>query len=333
MNRKILVTGGSGFIGSHIVDSLVESGWSVKVYDDFSSGHLDNLEAFKNDIEIINGNILDSESLSKAIKGVDAVSHQAAQLEIFLGISEPNRDLEINTIGTLNVLRACHQHGVKKLLNASSACVYGQAITGLQDEDHPQNPNWEYGVSKLAAEKYCQIYHDAHGLNVASLRYAITYGPREWYRRVLTIFIKRALQMKLPVVFGDGEAVRDFIFVGDVVDLHNRILEHEFNGHDIYNVGTGVGTSVRNLARAVCEVAGISDDPLFEQVNEGEFSKEIPDKKRNTAELKSMVLNAGKAKTRFGWQPTVTLQDGIRQEMEWAKRNPGRWERVYSTQW
>jgi UDP-glucose 4-epimerase len=333
MSKSILVTGGSGFIGSHIVESLVQIGWKVKVYDNLSSGSLDNLKAVKNDIEFIKGDILDFDTLSRAIKGVEVVSHQAAQLEIFLGIAEPNKDLEINTIGTLNVLRACHQHGVNKLINASSACVYGQAVTPLQSEDHPQNPNWEYGVSKLAAEKYCQIYHETHGMKIASLRYGITYGPREWFRRVMTIFIKRVLSGKPPVIFGAGDAIRDFIYVGDIVNLHNALLEKNLPGHTVLNAGTGIGTSVCGLAMAVCEALEVQMEPIFELVKEGEFSKEVPDKKRNTAELKSMVLDATKAADLVGWKPRVNLVKGIQLEAEWARENIERWERVYSTQW
>lgn len=333
MSKRILVTGGCGFIGSHIVEDLLHRGWSIRILDNFSSGTRANLGKFQNDVEILEGDILDYDQVKSACQHCDVVSHQAAQLEIFLGISEPNKDLEINTIGTLNVLRACHELGVNRIINASSACVYGQPITPSQTEDHPQNPNWEYGVSKLAAEKYCQIYHDTHGLDIASLRYAITYGPREWYRRVLTIFIKRVLQDKPPIVFGQGESVRDFLFVSDAVALHNHLVENTPHGHSIYNAGTGIATSTKELAVLVCQAASKDLEPQFEDVKEGEFSKAIPDKKRNTAELKAMVLDSTKAQTELNWSPQVDLASGIKKELEWASENLDRWERVFSTQW
>lgn len=330
---RILVTGGAGFIGSHIVESLVKLGASVKVYDNLSSGHLENLAAVGGEVEIIEGDILDRERLSRAIQGVDVVSHQAAQLEIFKGINAPEDDLSVNTIGTLNVLQACAANGVGKLLNASSACVYGQAVAAVQSEDHPQDPNWEYGVSKLAAEKYCQIYAHTHGVGVVSLRYGITYGPREWYRRVMTLFIKRVLMNLPPVIFGEGNAVRDFIYVEDVVRLHNLALESDEANGQVFNAGTGIGTSVRELAQLVIETSGQGLSLQVEDLREGEFSTLIPDKRRNSSELKRMVLDVSKAERELGWQPLTTLKEGVGREMEWARQNLARWERVYSTQW
>ncbi|MCS7228386.1 MAG: SDR family NAD(P)-dependent oxidoreductase, partial [Endomicrobia bacterium] len=151
---KILVTGGAGFIGSHIVESLIEKGWEVVVYDNLSSGSLENLSHISSHkLTFIRGDILDYNTLEQAMRGCDYVSHQAAQLEIFLGIEDPERDLYVNTIGTLNVLKAARKNGVKKVINASSACVYGQTKKATREDDLTE-PNWEYGVSKLAAEKY-----------------------------------------------------------------------------------------------------------------------------------------------------------------------------------
>jgi UDP-glucose 4-epimerase len=298
-----------------------------------SSGHLENLAAVRCEVEIIEGDILDRECLHRVMQGVDAVSHQAAQLEIFKGINAPEDDLAVNTIGTLNVLQACAANGVGKLLNASSACVYGQAVAELQSEDHPQDPNWEYGVSKLAAEKYGQIYAQAHGVGVVSLRYAITYGPREWYRRVLTLFIKRVLMNQPPVIFGEGDAVRDFIYVEDVVRLHNLALESDHANGQVFNAGTGIGTSVQELAQLVIKASGLDLSLQVEDLREGEFSTLIPDKRRNASELKRMVLDASKAERELGWQPQTALIEGIGREMEWARQHLARWERVYSTQW
>ncbi len=201
---NILVTGGAGFIGSHIVESLVDVGANVVVYDNLSFGNLENLKTVEDKIKFVKGGILDYSKLKRAMKGADFVSHQAAQLEIFKAALEPARDLEINTIGTLNVLKAARENRVKKIVNASSACVYGQPTSLIQDEAHPENPNWAYGVSKLAAEKYCRIFMNETGIPVVSLRYAIVYGPKEWYRRVLTIFIKRVAEGKHPIIFGAG---------------------------------------------------------------------------------------------------------------------------------
>lgn len=325
---KVVVTGGAGFIGSHIVESLVHLGHEVTVFDNFYTGRKENLTAVKNDIRIIEGDIMDVDSLNKAFKGADIVSHQAAQLEIFRSTDEPLFDLELNTIGTLNVLKAAKESGVSKIVNASSACIYGQ-VDGVTSEDHYPRPNWAYGVSKLAAEKYCDIYSDYHQLPVVNLRYGITYGEREWYRRVLTIMCKRVINSLEPVVFGDGSQVRDFIYVKDLVEFHNMVIKNEKANGRAYNVGTGVGTSIKELALKVVEASGKNIQVVFENTEEGEFSKLVPDKKRNTAELKVMLLDIVKAKRELGWEPKTALVDGLRNEINWASENIDRWEKVF----
>ena len=186
-NQKIFLTGGAGFIGSHIVESLLKEGAKVTIYDNFSSGSMENLKAIEGQVTIIKGDILDYPALEAAMRGHDLVSHQAAQLEILKCVDDPLWDLQVNTGGTVNVLRAAKSVGVRKAVLASSACVYGQTDADQQTEDHPTQPNWAYGVSKLAGEHYARIYMTDYGLPVVNLRYGIIYGPREWYGRVFTI--------------------------------------------------------------------------------------------------------------------------------------------------
>ena len=326
----VLVTGGAGFIGSHIVESLVQAGARVRVYDNFTSGHAKNLDAIRKDIEIVNGDILDYARLEEATKGCDIVSHQAAQLEIFRATDDPLYDLRVNTIGTLNVLKAAKQTGARKVINASSACIYGQ-VEGLTPEDHYPRPNWAYGVSKLAAEKYCDLYNDYQRLPVVSLRYGITYGEREWFRRVLTIFIKRVVTNLPPVVFGDGRQIRDFIYIGDVVRMHNLCLSNDRANGQTYNVGTGIGTSIKTLADEVIKASGKTLEVLFEETPEGQFSKLVPDKKRNTAELRVMLLNIQKAERELGWRPVTSLGEGLKNEIAWAAEHVERWQKVFYT--
>ena len=333
-NSRVLVTGGAGFIGSHIVHSLVIAGAHVTVYDNFSFGRRENLSGVSDDIDIVEGDILDYDSLASVMAGHDLVSHHAAQLEIFLSVEHPKDDLETNTIGTLNVLRAAKEAGVKKVINASSACIYGQTDVAAAEGMLPV-PNWSYGVSKLAAERYCHIYSTYHDLPVTSLRYGITYGEREWYRRVLTIFIKRALLKQPLVVFGDGEQVRDFVYVGDAVRLHNLCVEDDAVAGESYNVGTGIGTHIHDLAAIVADVAGHitghQPEVVFENTPEGEFSKLVSDKRRNPAELRMMLLNPGKATRDLGWEPEVDLCEGVTREISWAASNLDRWDRVHYT--
>jgi UDP-glucose 4-epimerase len=325
---KIVVTGGAGFIGSHITESLVKSGHKVTVFDNFYTGRKENLGDVIDDVEIIEGDIMDIDALNKAFKGADLVSHQAAQLEIFKSTDEPLFDLEVNTIGTLNVLKAAKEQGVSKIVNASSACIYGQ-VEGITSEMHYPRPNWAYGVSKLAAEKYCDVYSDYQNLPVVNLRYGITYGEREWFRRVLTIMCKRVIQNQGPVVFGDGSQIRDFVYVKDLVEFHNLTMFSATANGQSYNVGTGIGTSISELAHRVIEASGKNLEVIYEQTEEGEFSKLVPDKKRNTAELKVMLLDVAKAKSELGWTPKTKLVDGLRNEINWASNNMHRWEKVF----
>lgn len=322
---KIVVTGGAGFIGSHIVESLVQLGHQVVVYDNFSSGLLDNIRGVE--CEIIEGDILDSEKLSRAFQGAEVVSHQAAQLEIFRSTDDPLFDVNMNIVGTLNVLEAAKKRGVRHVLNASSACVYGQAH-GMTSEKSEARPNWAYGVSKLAAERYGLIYSDSNAPDVTSFRYGIVYGEREWYRRVLTIFVKRALEGKPLVIFGDGDQLRDFVHVSDVVACHNTALMNDKSAGGVYNVGTGVPTSVKCLAEIVVDVSGKKLEILSEQTEQGEYSRLVPGKRRNTAELKSMWLDVSKAKSELGWAPRVILREGIARSYNWAAQNLDRWKEI-----
>ncbi len=321
---RTLVTGGAGFIGSHIVESLLQEGAKVTVYDDFSSGLMENLANVKDDVEIIKGDILNYESLLKSMQRITIVSHQAAQLEIAKCIEDPLADLQVNTVGTLNVLKAALESGVERVVCASSACVYGQAQAIPQSESHPTNPNWPYGVSKLAAEKYCRLFSEYYGMSCVSLRYGIVYGPREWFGRVITMFIRQVMQGKPPVIFGDGKQSRDFIYVSDVVAMHNRCLVDAHDGE--YNVGTGIRTTIAELARIIIDVSGKVLEPIYEDVPEGTFSRFVPQRRRTQAELREMVLDSSKAKEAIGWSPKVGLRDGLIQEYVWALENLHRWK-------
>ncbi len=328
--KKIFITGGAGFIGSHLTMSLVAAGARVTVYDNFSSGLRENLAPVAKDIEVVEGDILDFERLKAAMTGHHIVSHQAAQLEITHCVDDPIDDLRSNTIGTLHVLNAAVAVGVEKVMNASSACVYGQPLYTPSDETkHPTNPNWAYGASKLAAEKYGQIFGELYKIPVVSFRYAIIYGEREWYGRVLTIFLKRILEGKNPVVFGQGEQERDFTYVGDLVRLHNLAMtDSRADGH-VFNISTGIATSVKQLAeKMVAKFSGGKLKVDFEEVRPGERSEKVEGRMRLPSELSAMVLANDKAKQLLGWSPQVQLDDGLDREYRWLSDNPGRWKRM-----
>jgi UDP-glucose 4-epimerase len=325
-DARIFITGGAGFIGSHLVGGLLQAGASVTVYDNFSSGLEENLDGIEGPLEVVQGDILDYETLRDAMRGHDAVSHQAAQLEITRAIDDPIYDLTTNAIGTLNVLKAVTELGIDKVVEASSAGVYGQAVTELQGEDHPTDPNWEYGVSKLACEKYAAIACERNpGLAVTSLRYAIVYGEREWYGRVLTLFLKRALEGKSPVVFGKGDSIRDFVYIGDITHLHRRCFEVDFPGHLVLNGSTGTGTTVLELARTVCEVTALDNGPVFEDLAEGGRSSLADGRMRLPSELRAMRMSYQRALDTVGWKPEVGLRDGLAREWSWLVDHPQRW--------
>ena len=324
--KRVLVTGGLGFIGSHLVESLLADGAAhVRVLDNYRTGKEENLASVRGDVEVVRGDILDREALDGAVRGVDLVSHQAAQLEITRAIDDPIEDLTTNTIGTLNLFAACAKAGVRRVIQATSAGVYGQAVRTPQGEDdHPTDPNWAYGVSKLANEKYAAIMREVHGLEITSLRYGIVYGPREWYGRVLTIFLKRALDREPLIVFGDGEQVRDFVFIGDVVELHRRCISDPAALHQVLNVATGQGVTVNRLAELVLRVTGREVAVIHEEVPEGATSAHFA-RRRLPQELRTLVQSPEKASRLLGWKARTSLAEGLAAEWEWLGRHPGRW--------
>jgi UDP-glucose 4-epimerase len=323
---RALVTGGLGFIGSHVVESLLAAGAAhVRVLDNYRTGREENIAAVRGSVEVIRGDILDPETLDRAVRGMDVVSHHAAQLEITRAIDDPVGDLTTNTIGTLNVFAACARAGVRRIVQATSAGVYGQAVrTPQAEDDHPTDPNWAYGVSKLANEKYAAIMREVHGLEITSLRYGIVYGPREWYGRVLTIFLKRALDGEPLIVFGDGEQVRDFVFVGDVVEMHRRCIADPAALHQVINVATGHGVTVNRLAELVLQVTGRDVPILHEDVAEGAVSAHFA-RRRLPQELRTLVQSAEKARRLLGWEARTGLDEGLTAEWRWLGENPGRW--------
>lgn len=325
---RVLVTGGAGFIGSHIAEQLAREGHEVIIYDNFSTGSMENVKnlASMHNVKIVKGDILDLERLLQVADGCDAISHHAAQLEIGSAIKDPVLDAKINIEGTINVLEAAVKKKVRKVIYASSAGIYGEAVKLPQDEEHPKRPSWPYGVSKYAGELYCLQYSQFYGIKTCALRYGIVYGEREWFGRVLTMFIKRAvLENKPPVIFGDGRQTRDFVYVRDVAELHNILLENDYGcDFEAYNVGSGIATSIRDLAKLVIDLSGNSLEPVFEDPPEGGYSS-ITGRWRIPKELRNLQLDISKVTRETGWRPKTSLREGVEREIEWVKANPERW--------
>ena len=329
--KIVLVTGGAGFIGSHLVEEYLKNkAGKVVVFDDFSTGTMKNLEHIKdNRLKIVEGSVLDEKKLNHVVKDeqIQIIDHLAAELEVYTGINDSKKDARINIFGTLNVLNTALRSNVEKVLFASSGAVYGEAKHVPIDENHPLEPHWPYGVSKLSAERYVLQYHKLFGLNTTAFRYSIVYGPREWFGRVLTMFIKRIfLEDTPPVVFGDGQQVRDFVYVKDVARAHMLAVENNASEGQVFNIGSGRGISIGELARLLIDVSGKGLEVIYDNPLEGESSRFQPERIRLLGELKRFVLSHGKVEKVVGWSPSVSFRDGVLEEINWLKRNENRWD-------
>lgn len=329
--KIVLVTGGAGFIGSHLAEEyLANKARKVVILDDFSTGTMKNLEHIKdNRLKIVEGSVLDEEKLNHIVKDeqTQIIDHLAAELEVYTGIKDSKKDASINIFGTLNVLNAALQNNVKKVLFASSGAVYGEAKYVPIDENHPLEPHWPYGVSKLSAERYVLQYHKLFGLNTTAFRYSIVYGPREWFGRVLTMFIKRIfLEDKPPVVFGDGKQVRDFVYVKDVARAHILAIENDASEGQVFNIGSGRGIPIGELARLLIDISSKELEVIYDNPPEGEASRFQPERIRLLGELKRLVLSCDKAEKVLGWSPSVSFRDGVLEEINWLKRNQNKWD-------
>lgn len=328
---NIMITGGVGFVGSHMVDAYLKSGNSkIVVIDNLSCGSLNNISAEnRKQIQFHNLDIVkDHEEIDQIVKRekIDLITHLAAELEVSRGIQDSIHDASVNTFGTLNMLNSAIHHGVSRFVFASSGSVYGQAKKIPQAEGEPLEPHWPYGVSKLAAEKYCEQYRLLYGLSTISFRYGIVYGPREWYGRVLTMFLKRALEGKPLIIFGSGKQTRDFVHVQDVIRAHMIATENP-KTTGVFNLGTGVATSIKQLAETITKVTGSSSEIIFDNPQEGKSSHHQPERIRLQGELSDFVLDSKKAEKQLGWNAKIQLAEGLATEAAWLKQNQKAWEK------
>ena len=303
--KTALVTGGAGFIGSHIVEELLKDGLRVVVYDNFSMGKEENLPK-SNRLKIVKGDILDLNKLNDAMKGIDIVFHEAAKVTIRNSVSNFLEDAETNILGTLNVIKCIVNNKVKKMVYASSMAVYGEKNSPLEETDVP-NPMSPYGISKHASERYCMNASKDFGFECICLRYFNTYGQRQTltpYVGVITIFINKILNKESPIIFGDGNQVRDFIYVKDVVQANLLAMNKSVNG-EVFNIGTGKGTTVNEIA-----------DILRNKINPGIEIKYEP---ARLEELKYSVADISKAKKMLGFEPKGFIEEKIDDVIEYNK--------------
>ena len=302
---NILVTGGAGFIGSHLVDIFLGHGHQVTVIDNLLTGKRENLNP-KAAFHLMDIRAAEVEKVFEA-GSFDAVCHQAAQMDVRKSVADPLFDAQVNILGTLNLLQNCIRFKVKKVLFASTGgAIYGEQESFPCSEEHPTKPLCPYGIAKLAVEKYLFYYKAEYGLRHVILRYANVYGPRQnphGEAGVVAIFTEKLLAGKQPVINGDGSQTRDYVFVGDVADANLKALSHPED--DTFNIGTGLETDVNRIFRMLHGYAGSTIKEKHGPAKPGEQRRS--------------VIDFAKAKKSLGWEPEVKLEEGLKKTVDYFK--------------
>lgn len=302
---KYIVTGGAGFIGSHIVEAISES-HEVVVIDNFSSGKRGNLSGFKN-VHIIEGSICDLGLLKEAFSGADGIFHLGAIASVVRSVDDPGSTHETNLTGTLNVLLAARDCGVKKVVFSSSSAVYGDEPTLPKREQMPPVPLSPYAVSKLAGEYYCSVFSELFGLKTVSLRYFNVFGPRQdpmsEYAAVIPKFITRLLNQQAPLIFGDGKQTRDFVYVKDVVQANLLAMQGSKTG--TFNIGSGERLDLNTLARTLAGIMDIRIPPIYEKPRSGD--------------IRDSVSDITAAKNSLGFRTSYSLDKGLKETISYFR--------------
>jgi len=307
-DTRALVTGGAGFIGSHLVDALVAHGREVVVLDDLETGFRENVHPAA---RLVFGSVADADAVRAAMTGCELVFHQAAHKAVLRSVEHPIPTDTVNTHGTLVVLEAARDLGVRRFVHASSSSVYGGAAPRPTPEDAPLRPRSPYAVSKLAAEEYCRVFAELYGLETVALRYFNVYGPRQrpdaTYAAVIPLFIDALLNGRAPVVHGDGEQSRDFTYVSDVVDANlaaARAPAGACRGR-VYNVAAGNEWSLLDILRVLGDLLGTSTAPQFTEPRPGD--------------VRHSRADATAAARDLGFQAAVDLDEGLRRTVDWLR--------------
>ena len=300
-----LVTGGSGFIGSNVSRMLLSKGVDVVVFDNLSSGCYDNIKDLP--VKFIKGDVLDRDAVCDAFKGIDVVFHLAASVGRQRSIDHPQLDSETNLVGTINVLEGMRATGVKKIVYSSSAAIFGELLSPEIDENHPQNADSPYGVSKLAAEKMILSYTGIYGITAVCLRYFNIYGVNQrydLYGNVIPIFAHRLFSGQPLVIYGDGSQTRDFVNVYDVARA-NVMAGLEYQKTDVFNLGSGESITINRLAEMMQEISGLRTGVDYQN--------------ERKADVKHCKANANKIMDNMGFKAQVPLEEGLREYIDWYK--------------
>ena len=309
---RYIVTGGAGFIGSHITRTLVERGHEVTVIDNFSSGKQENIQGLRStgQVTLVEGSITDLDLLKGNFEGADGVFHEAAIISVPWSVEHPQETAAVNVMGTLNVLVAARDCGVKKVVVASSSAVYGDNPELPKREEMLPEPMSPYALSKMTGEYLGSVFSRSYGLAFVALRYFNVYGPGQdpasAYAAVIPKFITRILNGQVPLVYGDGSQTRDFIYVADVVKANLCAMEKSVEG--IFNVASGERTSVNELAKLIPELMDVTVQPLCEQPRKGDILHSYADISRMKQEL---------------FTPDISLRTGLKETVAWYRDNAG----------
>lgn len=305
--NNYLVTGGAGFIGSHIVDRLIELGENVRVIDDLSTGKIKNIEHNLSRIDLVRNSIVDKEAVKGAMKGVDYVIHHAAMVSVPGSIDDPVTANETNITGTLNVLVSARNAGVKRVVFASSSSVYGDSPVVPKIEDMPTSPLSPYALTKLAGEHYCRMFNELYGLETVSLRYFNVFGPRQdpgsQYSAVIPKFLSLMINNCEPVIYGDGLQSRDFIYVADVASANLLACQRPNIGGEVLNIACGRSSTLLDLVDRLNDILGKSIRPVFDQPRSGDVKHSVAD-----------IRKAGKV---LGFSPEVDFHEGLKKLTAW----------------
>ncbi|MCC6904320.1 MAG: SDR family oxidoreductase [Anaerolineae bacterium] len=308
-----LVTGGAGFIGSSLVEALLERGHAVRVLDNFATGRRENIAPFLPRIELIEGSLTSVDDVRQAVRDMDVILHHGAIPSVPRSIDDPVTSNEVNVTGTLHVLNAAREFGAKRVVFASSSSIYGdQDEESAKVETMRSYPISPYGVSKLAAEAYCQAFHIVYGLETVSLRYFNVFGPRQdpksTYAAVIPRFITALLQGTAPTIYGDGEQTRDFTFVGNVVAGNLLAAESpaERVAGEVFNLATGGQVSLNMLFEMLQEMVGSNIQPIYETAR--------------TGDIKYSRADISKAYARMNYEPRIPFADGLNATVQWYRQ-------------